>query len=293
MPVQEVPTRTRTLRIAVLECDAPPDKINHKYGGYYGVFSKFLRESADALVQAEAKANDGLWRDDYGGGDDDDDSIVPQLDISRWDVVAEQAYPALEDVDAIVVSGSKRNAFDSPPWILTLVEFIQRALAPGTTPHIRILGVCFGHQIVARALGMSVARNPAGWKIAVCLVELTRAGKEVFGVERVNIHQMHRDAVVVAHPTESEINLKNSEIEILPLGHSAICSVQGLYAPGRFLTVQGHPEFTADIIEEIIAVRAAQDVFDAEQAADALGRAGMKHDGVLVGVAFLKMVMEL
>ncbi|KAL2821198.1 class I glutamine amidotransferase-like protein [Aspergillus granulosus] len=251
----------RCLRIAVLECDTPPEQTNRKYGGYHGVFSKFLRESADTLAQAD---NEG----------------VLELAFSRWDVVTEQAYPALAEVDAIVVSGSKHNSFDSHLWILKLVAFIQRALA---TPHIRILGICFGHQIIARALGMDVFRNPAGWEIAVCPVDLTEAGKGVFGVEGLQIHQMHRDAVrIPASPLDTDIT---------PLGRSDVCEVQGMYSPGRFITVQGHPEFTEDIVEEIITLRAKQGVFDREQAEDALSRAKRPHDGIKVGVAFLRMVI--
>jgi hypothetical protein len=89
----------RTIRIAVLECDTPPDQTNSKYGGYHGVFSKFLRESADALAQTESEALHD-HRDGASG------RSGPALDISRWDVINAQAYPALEDVDAIVVSGS-------------------------------------------------------------------------------------------------------------------------------------------------------------------------------------------
>jgi GMP synthase-like glutamine amidotransferase len=66
---------------------------------------------------------------------------------------------------------------------------MQRALK---TPHIRTLGICFGHQIVARTLGMPVTRNPAGWEIAVCPVELTSVGKSIFGVEQLVIRSPPR-----------------------------------------------------------------------------------------------------
>lgn len=51
------------------------------------------------------------------------------------------------------------------------------------TKRIRIIGVCFGHQIVARAMGITVGRNPDGWEAAVHDVHLTKKGQELFGLE--------------------------------------------------------------------------------------------------------------
>lgn len=45
---------------------------------------------------------------------------------------------------------------------------------------VRVIGVCFGHQIVARALGVEVGRNDLGWEVAVMDVQLTDKGKELF-----------------------------------------------------------------------------------------------------------------
>ena len=44
-----------------------------------------------------------------------------------------------------------------------------------------VVGICFGHQIIGRALGSRVGRNTEGWEIAVSTVDLTEAGKELFG----------------------------------------------------------------------------------------------------------------
>lgn len=88
------------LRIAILECDTPVEKVNNKYGGYRGVFSLLLRESAAALGQP--------------------DKLDPEtgLEISGWDVVTAQEYPNLEDVDAVVLSGSSKLLYLStfPPY---------------------------------------------------------------------------------------------------------------------------------------------------------------------------------
>ncbi|KAL4985962.1 class I glutamine amidotransferase-like protein [Aspergillus falconensis] len=247
------------LRIAVLECDTPPESSNAKYGGYVGVFKTLFHSSVRELYKPEQV---------------DPPSI---LDISRFDVVTAQEYPDLESVDAVLLTGSKHNSFEDHAWILNLVEFTKKAIEH---PRVKILGICFGHQIIGRALGVEVGRNSAGWEIAVCDVDLTEKGKELFGVETLKIQQMHRD-IVFAYPDG-----------VTPLGSSPRCEVQGMYKTGKFITVQGHPEFKEDIVSEVVNLRAAAGVFDKQQAEDALKRAGKPHDGIAIGVAFLKFLLE-
>lgn len=72
------------------------------------------------------------------------------------------------------------------PWINKLVSVITSALQ---TPHIKVIGVCFGHQIIGRALNVPVQLNDMGWETAVLAVELTPAGKALLGKDQlVRIH---------------------------------------------------------------------------------------------------------
>lgn len=72
---------------------------------------------------------------------------------------------------------TEHNSFDNDAWILKLVEFTEQVLAQD---RVRVIGVCFGHQILGRALGAKVGRSDNGWEISVLPVELTAKGKEVF-----------------------------------------------------------------------------------------------------------------
>jgi hypothetical protein len=85
------------LRIAVLECDTPPDATNTRYGGYRGVFTSLLKESARALDQPTR--------------------LDPEtdLEITGWDIVNGEEYPRLEDVDAILMTGSSACSSASAP----------------------------------------------------------------------------------------------------------------------------------------------------------------------------------
>lgn len=143
--------------------------------------------------------------------------------------------------------------------------------------------MCFGHQIVGRALDARVDRSDAGWEVSVTPMRLTAKGREIFGVlpgDLMQLHQMHRDIVYFAPPGVEE------------LAHTDRCSVQGMYAAGRFITVQGHPEFTDAIVTEILAARHAAGVFPDDVFEDGMARVEKKHDGVVVARAFLEFVMR-
>lgn len=76
------------LRIAILEADTPLKGTQAKYGGYAGVFTALLKAGADHLQQPD------LISSKHG------------LEISCFDVVDKQEYPKLEDVDAVLITGS-------------------------------------------------------------------------------------------------------------------------------------------------------------------------------------------
>lgn len=143
-----------------------------------------------------------------------------------------------------------------------------------------MIGVCFGHQIVGRAMGARLGRNARGWEASVTPMDLTKRGQEIFGQNTLAIHQMHRD-IMFAYPEGVE-----------PLAYTDKCAVQGMYAPKRLIAIQGHPEFNEEIVRELLLVRHAAKVFDDEVFEDAMGRVDKYQDGVVVAKAFLKFLLE-
>jgi len=247
------------LRIAVLECDTPLDRTRSVYGSYGGVFKALLASGAKALAE-------------------DTGTKPVELDITTYDVVAAETYPKLEDIDAVLLTGSRQNAFDNAPWIEKLVSLTKSILE--TQSRVRIIGVCFGHQIVGRAMGVKVDRSTKGWEISVMPQTLSPKGQELFGVKELSLHQMHRD-VVYTYPSQVE-----------QLGSSPLCDVQGMYIKNRLITVQGHPEFTKEIVTELLESRHKAGVFDDTMYEDGIARVGNRHDGVAVARAFLKFLLE-
>lgn len=77
------------------------------------------------------------------------------------------------------MSGSKFTAFHDDPWILKLVAFVKGILEE--QQRVRVIGICFGHQIVGRALGGVVKSSEDGWEVSVLGVDLSKRGQEIFG----------------------------------------------------------------------------------------------------------------
>lgn len=150
------------VRLAILEADTPVPGVKAKFGSYGGVF-KYLFERACASLNPPQP-------------------LSSLLEISSHDVVNDlDSYPDPKTIDAILISGSKHSAYEDDEWIVRLVEYTQQCLESG---RVRVIGICFGHQIVGRAMGAEVGKNVLGWELSVTEHELTNEGKKLFGVEK-------------------------------------------------------------------------------------------------------------
>ncbi|KAF7554536.1 hypothetical protein G7Z17_g2831 [Cylindrodendrum hubeiense] len=246
------------LRLAILEADTPQPQTRDRYGGYTGVFTALLGAAAQSLSPPQ--------------------KLDELVSIKGYDVVNKlHSYPALDDIDAVLITGSRHTAFDSDPWIINLVNFTKLAIDSG---RVKVVGVCFGHQIIGRAVGAPLGKSDKGWEVAVTDVALTAKGKEIFGLDKLRIHQMHRD-ILFDFPADS-----------IPLGSNDICAVQGMYRPGSYITIQGHPEFNAEIMSEILFNRHTVGIFTDEVYEDGMKRTPIPHDGVAIARAFLKFMRE-
>lgn len=129
-------------------------------------------------------------------------------------------------------------------------------------------------------MGAKVGRSPIGWEVSVCDVDLSQRGKELFKSDALRIFQMHKD-IVFEFPEGVE-----------DLGSSPRCQVQGMFAKGRLISVQGHPEFTEPIVSELLTARHDQGIFDDAAFEDGMARVGKPHDGIAVSSAFLRFLLD-
>jgi GMP synthase-like glutamine amidotransferase len=89
----------------------------------------------------------------------------PSATFSVWDV-EEGVYPSDSDVDTVdgfIITGSKSSAYEDKEWIRDLERLVRELHARRK----KMVGICFGHQVIARALGGTVAKSDKGWGVGV------------------------------------------------------------------------------------------------------------------------------
>lgn len=139
-----------------------------------------------------------------------------------------------QDGDAWIIMGSAKSVYDKDPWIDSLKSAIKDAIEINKP----ILGICFGHQILAECLGGSVRLNDNGWELGSVKIDLTPEGvsdKLFKGFENpFSAYESHQDAVYDLPP----------DISVLAENSNA---VQSFKTNGMQYGVQFHPEFYYDV----------------------------------------------
>lgn len=150
-------------------------------------------------------------------------------------------YPAhIDDVDAYLITGSKASVYDDAGWIHQLIDFVRKLHEAQK----KLVGICFGHQLVAHALGGRTAKSEKGWGIGRHSYQLTEQAAEFAPPgEEFSILASHQDQVV--EPAEG------AEI----LASSDFCPVAMTRVGDHILTFQGHPEFNPDYAHGLMDVR--------------------------------------
>jgi GMP synthase (glutamine-hydrolysing) len=147
--------------------------------------------------------------------------------------------------DGMVITGSPRSLVSPEPWMDDAAAFVRSADDAG----VPVLGVCFGHQLIAHAYGAKIRRNPRGWEVGTVGIELTDAGARdpLFDglPPRLHVNQSHQD----------EVDVASLGGELVLLAGSAHTETQAIAAGDHVRGVQFHPEMDALVIRRIIAHR--------------------------------------
>ncbi|MBV9559345.1 MAG: type 1 glutamine amidotransferase [Bradyrhizobium sp.] len=156
--------------------------------------------------------------------------IGAEDDSTLFDVISVIGGEALPDpatLEAILITGSPAGVYDELDWIAPLEAFVRAAHARS----IPMVGVCFGHQLMAQALGGMVRKSEKGWGIGRHVYDVA-AGNGVIEGERIAIAASQQDQVIEP-PPDSRTILSS---DFTP--HAGL-----LYGDGTALSVQPHPEF--------------------------------------------------
>jgi GMP synthase-like glutamine amidotransferase len=169
---------------------------------------------------------------------DYNDMIVRFLDGEGF---AFETYPVLDQVfpesaqacDGWLITGSKFCTYEDHPWIPPLQELIREIFAAG----VPLTGICFGHQIIAQALGGKVERCAGGWSIGAEQYEMKGFA------EAIRVLAWHQDQVTEL-PDDARV-----------LASSQSCKYAALAYGGTVFTIQPHPEFNAEFMADLLDAR--------------------------------------
>lgn len=198
------------MKIGILKTDAVRDEWVAEYGEYPDMFAKLLSDADDSLT------------------------------FVTYDVRLGEYPQAIDELDAYLITGSRHSVYDDLPWIPVLLEFIAQLHAQKK----KMVGICFGHQAIAQALGGSTQKAAAGWGVGLHRHRFAeRQDWTDDGDLEFSILVSHQDQVI------------ENATDATTLAGSDFCPNAVCQLGEHVLTMQGHPEFITGYSREIIELR--------------------------------------
>jgi len=210
--------------IGILLCGHVTEAISEKYGEYDAMFRRLLK----------------------GRG----------LEFRTYSVVDMEFPDDPRDCEGWLITGSKHGAYDDLPFIRPLENFI-RAVHGQKVP---MVGICFGHQVVAQALGGTVEKFAGGWAVGRTEYDGTDG--------QFALNAWHQDQVT-RPPAGARTTASNE-----------FCAHAVLSYPGGLWTIQPHPEFARDVFGDFIRHRGEQAGVPEDILADARAHLAYPTDDV-------------
>jgi GMP synthase-like glutamine amidotransferase len=165
------------------------------------------------------------------------DAASPAFSYEAYGVAEGHFPPTPTACDAYLITGSPKGVYDDDPWIARLAHFLRDCYTAG----VPLVGICFGHQILAHALGGHAAKSEKGWGL----------GPATFSVD------VSKPWMDEAAPASTLYFAHQDQVEALPpgaelLGGNDFCPNAFYVINRRVLSIQGHPEFTPAIMDSIL-----------------------------------------
>ena len=193
----------------------------------------------------------------------------------------EEPLVDLRQVAGIVITGSPAYVTDKENWNFTGAEYVMRAHKSGTP----ILGVCYGHQLLAWAFGGKVDFNAEGRKIGTIPIELTESAKDdlLFGglPDAFDVNVSHQQSVVRLPPDAVTLALGSSDI------------LQAFRLGDKTWGIQFHPEFSKEVIREYIQARATKIREEGLDPDELYDQASNTPNSVIIFQKFCQLVMNM
>ena len=211
------------MKIGILQCGHAMEEIRKAHGDYPAMFRDML-------------ADNGFI-------------------FQTWSVVDMEFPPGIHAADGWLLTGSRHGVYDGLPFIEPLEEFVRDAYAA----EVPLVGICFGHQLIAQALGGKVVKFDGGWAVG-------RQDYEFDGAGKVSLNAWHQDQVVELPPGATRV------------ATSPFCVNAAIAYGGRAYTVQAHPEFSNGVVGDLVRLRRGTASYPDELMDAALGHMGSLPD---------------
>ena len=193
------------MKVAILETGRPPGNLAEEFGDYPAMFAQLL-----------------------GSG----------FEIERFDVEAGKLPDDPAAHAACLITGSPAGVYDPLPWIEPLQDFIRSATGS------KMVGICFGHQVMAEALGGHVEKSDKGWGAGLHHYEIVRREPWMDGAAEIAAPASHQDQVVV-QPPNTEVVAESSFTRYAALA----------WTDRPAISFQFHPEFSPAFAKALIEQR--------------------------------------
>jgi len=194
----------REVRIGILKADETPDEMIGVHGPYEDFYIRLLAPYNFTF------------------------SVYPVL---------HSIFPSsVDEANGWLITGSRHSAWEDEPWMLRLKEFIREVSGAG----VPLVGICFGHQVIASALGGKVERSKEGWNVGPTAYQRTSTGKIQ------NVLVWHQDQITVC-PPDAKI-----------LASSASCRNAILQYGETIRTFQCHPELGPAFMKDLLPLYAEE-----------------------------------
>jgi GMP synthase-like glutamine amidotransferase len=199
------------MKLTIVQTGDVPEPLRERFGPYPRMFERMFEEAGLSFRYATLRAHDGVPLPDPG------------------------------ELEGIVITGSAAGVYDDLPWLDPLRQFVRRAYAANTP----MLGICFGHQIMADALGGDVRKSERGWGLGRHVYSVTARPDFLGGdLPEYAVACSHQDQVITP-PAEADVFLSSDFTPNAGL----------LYRNGRAISLQAHPEFPDEYAIELARLK--------------------------------------
>jgi GMP synthase-like glutamine amidotransferase len=239
----------RSMKIGILDCDDIAPELIEDFPSYTSMFQDLLAKTSLFAEKPEFVS----YKACHG------------------------EFPAdIRECDAYLISGSKTGVYDDVPWREPLRNLVKEIF----DADIRMVGICFGHQLLADVLGGKTVKSDKGWGIGA--IEHQKQGQaQPFEdmPESLTLLFSHQDQVTTL--PEGAVRIYGSEF----------CENGAFYIPGKVLGFQGHPEFTNEYSDRLMRLR--RERYPAERYEEGIASIGSDTQEVLVAEWMMQFLFGL